>query len=147
MITQRLSGDNFPSKGSWKFSGGVEGNSLLRYISPNERRCKGFERLSADLSAFGKLSIKLKAVSCKVFTIIQQTLLRHFILVFCAYTFILWHKLTGGLQRRWANRPLNTFVEALEAFRTAMSFRFFEWLTENRDVFAAYKASLGFVWA
>ncbi|WP_422730588.1 hypothetical protein [Microcystis aeruginosa] len=51
------------------------------------------------------------------------------------------------MQRRWANRPLNTFVEALEAFRTAMSFRFFEWLTENRDVFAAYKASLGFVWA
>jgi Ni,Fe-hydrogenase III component G len=77
----------------------------------------------------------------------KRSLLRHFILVFCAYTFILWHKLTGGLQRRWANRPLNTFVEALEAFRTAMSFRFFEWLTENRDVFAAYKASLGFVWA
>jgi hypothetical protein len=64
-----------------------------------------------------------------------------------AYTFILWHKLTGGLQRRWANRPLNTFVKALETFRTAMSFRFFEWLTENRDVFAAYKASLGLVWA
>ena len=77
----------------------------------------------------------------------KRSLLRHFILVFCAYTFILWHKLTGGLQRQWANRPLNTFVEALEAFRTAMSFRFFEWLTENRDVFAAYKASLGFVWA
>jgi hypothetical protein len=38
-------------------------------------------------------------------------------------------------------------VEALEAFRTAMSFRFFDWLTQNRDVFAAYKASLGFVWA
>ncbi|GAL92874.1 mobile element protein [Microcystis aeruginosa NIES-44] len=51
------------------------------------------------------------------------------------------------MQRRWANRPLNTFVEALEAFRTAMSFRFFEWLTENLDVFAAYKASLGLVWA
>ncbi|GBL16321.1 hypothetical protein MTo_03643 [Microcystis aeruginosa NIES-1211] len=77
----------------------------------------------------------------------KRSLLRHFILVFCAYTFILWHQLTGGLQRRWANRPLNTFVEALAAFRTAMSFRFFEWLTENRDVFAAYKASLGFVWA
>ncbi len=28
----------------------------------------------ADLSAFGKLSIKLKALSCKVFTIIQPTL-------------------------------------------------------------------------
>ncbi|MCZ8117395.1 MAG: IS701-like element ISMae34 family transposase, partial [Microcystis sp. LE18-22.4A] len=61
----------------------------------------------------------------------KRSLLRHFILVFCAYTFILWHKLTGGLQRQWANRPLNTFVEALAAFRTAMSFRFFEWLTEN----------------
>jgi hypothetical protein len=28
-----------------------------------------------------------------------------------------------------------------------MSFRFFNWLNENREVFAAYKASLGFVWA
>jgi SRSO17 transposase len=77
----------------------------------------------------------------------KHSLLRHFILVFCAYTFILWHKLTGGLQRRWANKPLNTFTEALEAFRTAMSFRFFDWLTHNRDVFATYKASLGYVWA
>ena len=77
----------------------------------------------------------------------KRSLLRHFILVFCAYTFILWHQLTGGLRRRWANKPLNTFTEALEAFRTAMSYRFFDWLTFNRDVFAAYKASLGFIWA
>jgi SRSO17 transposase len=76
----------------------------------------------------------------------KRSLLRHFILVFCAYTFILWHKLTGGLRRQWANKPLNTFTEALEAFRTAISFRFFNWLTENRDVFSAYKASLGYVW-
>jgi SRSO17 transposase len=72
---------------------------------------------------------------------------RHFILVFCAYTFILWHKLTGGLRRRWANKPITTFPEALEAFRTAMSHHFIEWLNHNQDVFAAYKASLGFVWA
>jgi len=77
----------------------------------------------------------------------QRSLIRHFILVFCAYTFILWHQLTGGLRRRWANKPLNTFTEAIEAFRTAISFRFFDWLTLNRDVFASYKASLGFVWA
>jgi hypothetical protein len=77
----------------------------------------------------------------------KRSLLRHFILVFCAYTFILWHTLTGGLRRRWASKPLNTFTEALVAFRTAMSFRFFEWLNLNRDVFAAYKASLGFIWA
>lgn len=75
------------------------------------------------------------------------SLRRHFILVFCAYTFILWHSLTGGLRRRWANRPLNTWVEALEAFRTAMSYRFVEWLNQNKDVFAAYKASLGLIWA
>ena len=77
----------------------------------------------------------------------KRSLMRHFILVFCAYTFILWHTLTGGLRRRWANKPLNTFTEALEAFRTAMSFRFVEWLNQNRDVFFAYKAALGFIWA
>ena len=77
----------------------------------------------------------------------KKGLKRHFILVFCAYTFILWHKLTGGLRRRWANKPLNTFPQALEAFRTAMSYRFVSWLNRNRDVFIAYKASLGFVWA
>ena len=76
----------------------------------------------------------------------KRSLIRHFILVFCAYTFILWHQLTGGLRRRWASKPLNTFNEAIDAFRTAMSFRFFDWLTLNRDVFTAYKASLGFVW-
>ena len=60
----------------------------------------------------------------------KKSLSRHFILVFCAYTFIIWHKLTGGLRRRWANKlpthlefnsrwkvavhsaPLNTFPEA-----------------------------------
>lgn len=77
----------------------------------------------------------------------KTSLLRHFILVFCAYTFILWHQLTGGLRRRWASIPLNTFTEALEAFRTAMSFRFFDWLTLNLDLFASYKASLGYIWA
>lgn len=76
-----------------------------------------------------------------------RSLIRHFMLVFCAYTFILWHTLTGGLRRRWASKPLNTFTEALEAFRTAMSFRFMEWLNHNRDVFFAHKAALGFVWA
>ncbi|MEM8676930.1 MAG: IS701 family transposase, partial [Cyanobacteria bacterium P01_G01_bin.67] len=75
------------------------------------------------------------------------SLKRHFILVFCAYTFILWHQLTGGLRRRWANKPINTFPKALEAFRTAMSYRFVSWLNQNCDVFIAYKASLGFIWA
>ena len=77
----------------------------------------------------------------------KRSLKRHLILVFCAYSFILWHTKTCGLRRRWANKPLNTFTEALEAFRTAISFRFVKWLNENWDVFSAYKASLGFIWA
>jgi len=77
----------------------------------------------------------------------KRSLQRHFVLVFCAYTFILWHQLTGGLRRRWANQELKTFVDSLEAFRTAISFRFFNWLKLNIDVFASYKASWGFIWA
>jgi len=41
---------------------------------------------------------------------------------------------------------LNTFTEALEAVRTAISFRFFNWMSYNIDVFASEKASLGFIW-
>jgi len=74
------------------------------------------------------------------------SLLRHLILVFCAYTFIIYHKLTGGLRRQWANRPLNTLAEALSAFRAALSFRFYNWLQENWDVFTAYQEDLGWLW-
>ncbi len=73
----------------------------------------------------------------------KKTLSRHFILVFCAYTFILWHKLTGGLRRRWANKQLDTFPEALEAFRTAISYRFVQWLNQNRDVFISLSSQFG----
>jgi len=76
----------------------------------------------------------------------KKSLLRHFILVFCAYTFIIYHKLTGGLRRQWANRPLNTFAEALSAFRAALSFRFYNWLAQNWDVFASHQEDLGWVW-
>ncbi len=62
-----------------------------------------------------------------------------------AYTLIIWHKLTGGLQRQWGNKPLKTFTDADQVFRTAMSFRFFDWLTNNRDVFASYRKSLSYI--
>lgn len=76
-----------------------------------------------------------------------KSLERHLILVFCAYSFIVWQQLTGGLRRRWANKPLNTFTEALSAFRTAISYRFVGWLQDNTDVFALHLANLGLVWA
>ena len=47
----------------------------------------------------------------------ENSMYRHFILVFVAYTLILWHKLTGGLRRQWTDKSLTTFVNALEAFR------------------------------
>jgi hypothetical protein len=40
-----------------------------------------------------------------------------------------------GLRRQWAFKSLNTFAEALEAFRTAVSFRFFQWLKKNLEKF------------
>jgi SRSO17 transposase len=76
-----------------------------------------------------------------------KSLHRHLILVFCAYTFIVWQQLTGGLRRRWANKPLKTFTDALLAFRTAISYRFVGWLQDNGDVFAIHIAGLGYVWA
>jgi len=77
----------------------------------------------------------------------ERSLYRHWILVFCAYSFIVWHTLTGGLRRSDAHQPLETFTDALEAFRTAISYRFVRWFQENMDVFTAYKASFGFIWA
>jgi hypothetical protein len=76
-----------------------------------------------------------------------KSLKRHWILLFCAYTFILWHQLTGGLRRRWATKPLQTFTQALEAFRTAVEFRFVRCLNTHIDVFAAHRAKSGYVWA
>jgi hypothetical protein len=44
---------------------------------------------------------------------------------------------------RWANKPLKTFTEAMDAFRTAMSFRFFNWLTNNRIGFCLSHREFG----
>lgn len=76
-----------------------------------------------------------------------KSMKRHWVLVFSAYTFILWHQLTGGIRRRWSTKPLETFGEMIEAFRTAVEFRFVQWLATHVDVFAAHKARFGLVWA
>ena len=41
------------------------------------------------------------------------------------------------------NVGLKTFTEAMDAFRTAMSFRFFSWLTNNRIVFCLSQRKFG----
>ncbi|NER39938.1 MAG: transposase [Oscillatoria sp. SIO1A7] len=79
---------------------------------------------------------------------VKKSIERHWILVFCAYTFILWHWLTGGLARQWASRPLKTFVEAQEKlFAQPFLVEKVSWLGNNVDVFAAHKASFGLIWA
>ena len=71
---------------------------------------------------------------------------RHFILVFTAYTFIIYQKLMGGLRKRYANKPLTTFAETLEAFLTGLSYGFFCWLQNNLKLFAAHKSDRGYIW-
>ena len=75
----------------------------------------------------------------------KERLLRHFILVFTAYTFIIYQQLMGGLRKRYANKPLTTFAETLEAFLTGISYRFFCWLQKHKEIFAEHKAERGFV--
>lgn len=77
----------------------------------------------------------------------ERSIRRHLILVFVAYTFVRWHQLTGGFQRQWAKKKLKTWVDALEAFRTAVKHRFLLWWRDHEDVFASHIASFGYVLA
>ncbi len=76
----------------------------------------------------------------------KNSLIRHFMLVFVAYNFIIYQQLMRGLRKRYANKPLTNFTETLEAFLTSISYNFFCWLQEHRDVFALHKANLGLIW-
>jgi hypothetical protein len=66
--------------------------------------------------------------------------------VFTAYTFIIYQQLMGGLRKRYANKSLATFAETLEAFLTGVSYNFFCWLQDNKQLFANHKGNQGFVW-
>ncbi|MBE9045472.1 IS701 family transposase [Pleurocapsales cyanobacterium LEGE 10410] len=76
----------------------------------------------------------------------KEALIRHFILVFTAYTFIIYQQLMGGLRKRYAKKSLTTFAETLEAFLTGISDNFLGWLQNNMELFAEHKACRGFVW-
>ncbi len=81
----------------------------------------------------------------------KDSLIRHFILVFTAYTFmrtrilrspqnremsVIYQQLMGGLRKRYANKSLTTFAETKTAFLTGISYNFFCWLQNNMEVFA-----------
>ncbi len=46
---------------------------------------------------------------------------------------------------RWANKPFNTFIEAIDAFRTLMSFGFFHWLSVRSDMEKVFAKKPGFL--
>ena len=76
----------------------------------------------------------------------KTSMVRHFILVFVAYTFIVYQQLMGGLRKRYSRATLTNFTETLEAFLTGVSYKFFCWLRENEELFAQHKADLGVIW-
>lgn len=76
----------------------------------------------------------------------KTSMRRHFILVFVAYTFIVYQQLMGGLRKRYSRATLTNFTETLEAFLTGVSYKFFCWLQENQEIFAQHKADLGVIW-
>ena len=93
-----------------------------------------------DREAKGWLGLKEYQVRKK------EAFIRHFILVFTAYTFIVYQQLMGGVRKRYANKSLRTFTETLEAFLTGVSYNFLGWLQDNLKLFAEHKASQEFIW-
>ncbi|MEO1134606.1 MAG: transposase [Cyanobacteria bacterium J06639_1] len=49
-----------------------------------------------------------------------RSLMRHWMLLYAAYTFITWHQLTGSLQRQ-TQRKISSFSEAVDAYRAILA--------------------------
>ncbi len=61
----------------------------------------------------------------------KERLIRHFILVFTAYTLIIYQQLMGGLRKRYANKPLRTFAETIESIFNRYFLSFFLLVTKQ----------------
>ena len=75
----------------------------------------------------------------------ERSIHRHWILVFTAHSLIQWQQLTGGL-RRWSTKPLETFPEALRAYKSAVEFLLVRWISIFPEVFAAHRFNRSLVW-
>ena len=75
----------------------------------------------------------------------EQSMQRHWTLVFTAHSLIHYQHLTGGL-RRWSLKPLETFHDALTAYKCAAEFLLVRWIGLFPEVFAAHRSNLGLVW-
>ena len=75
----------------------------------------------------------------------EHSMHHHWILVFTAHSLVHYQHLTGGL-RRWSQKPLETFHDALTAYKCAVEFLVVRWISWFPEVFAAHRSKLGLVW-
>ncbi|ABG50261.1 hypothetical protein Tery_0852 [Trichodesmium erythraeum IMS101] len=61
----------------------------------------------------------------------KTSMMRHFILVFVAYTFLLYQQLMGGLRKGYSYTSLTNFTETLEAFMTGCFLQIFLLVTRE----------------
>jgi SRSO17 transposase len=74
----------------------------------------------------------------------KNTIYRHWMIVFLAFSFITRERLTGGLRAQWSSYPLRTFGETWRVFRHALEFHLLYWLVDNIYVFAEHRLKYGF---
>ncbi len=73
-----------------------------------------------------------------------RSIMRHWHMVFVAFTFLTYQRLTGGL-KHWHTKPLKTFGDCFRVFVHAVETHMvLRWLPKHLDVFCAHRASLGF---
>jgi SRSO17 transposase len=76
----------------------------------------------------------------------EASIKRHWTLVFTAFTFIHWLRLTGGLSK-WTTKPLLTFNDAYKAYRAAVDYLAVQFAAMCPSVMSAHRSRLGLVWA
>jgi SRSO17 transposase len=72
----------------------------------------------------------------------ERSMHNHWTLVFTAHSMIQYQQLTGGL-RRWSTEPLETFQDALRAYKCAVECLLVRWIAHFPGVFAAHRSTLG----
>lgn len=72
-----------------------------------------------------------------------RSIMRHWHLVFVAFSFLTYQRLTGGL-KQWHTKPLKTFGDSFRAFRhAAETIMLFKWIPKNLSVFRAHRVNHG----
>jgi hypothetical protein len=77
----------------------------------------------------------------------METIRRHWILIFTAFTFIALQRFNGGFRARWSLKPLNSWADTFRTFRHAIECQLIRWTKDNTQVFAAHRAKQGLKFA